>query len=242
MNRFFTSQSVITNTSQGKCCFCSTLGTMFTWNWVQDEDEMVGAGPGSVVGQPWRVRLHDFGRSINRKNRSTSNHHYHRCQSVKDEPLVSLWLHIHIASVATSRHALAWEHRRALESYGRTLKLAGHAKDVKLQEITQDQLVCLQCVKLFWVFVSELASNSQSTSRTFGDSSQNSRQPNSPKRLSGRFEKMMFNWSRSDLSMCKLLESRLCTITRLFCKRKVEKGMKDGSRFTYSSINNYGLV
>lgn len=90
MNRFFTSQSVITNTSQGNSCFCSTLGTTFTWNWVQDEDEMVGAGPGSVVGQPWRVRLHDLGRSINRKNRSTSNHHYHRCQSVKDEPLVSL--------------------------------------------------------------------------------------------------------------------------------------------------------
>lgn len=57
MNRFFTSQSVIHNTSQGNSCFSSTLGTAFTWNWVQDEDEMVGAGPGSVVGKPWRVSL-----------------------------------------------------------------------------------------------------------------------------------------------------------------------------------------
>lgn len=96
-----------------------------------------------------------------------------------------MWLHIHIASVAPSRHALVWEHLSFLGHTANigTLKLAGDAKDVKLQEITQDQLIYMFAVhQTVLSFVSELASNlrytkgnialrsPQSTSRGFGDS------------------------------------------------------------------------
>ncbi len=119
---------------------------------------MVGAGPGSVVGKPWRVRFYDQRRSINQKKGPLLIITIMGCQSVKDEPLVSLWLHIHIASVAPSRHALAWEH---LSFHSHTANIGGPwviwenteldglAKDLKLQKTTQAQLICLQCVNCF---------------------------------------------------------------------------------------------